>query len=57
MQVCRAIRCVDAAFALHGLQPFHAHPRPHISVRYALPRRFAAAFITEMDCWFAASKV
>lgn len=33
MQVCRAVRCVDAAFALHGLQPFHAHPRPHISVR------------------------
>ena len=33
MQVCRTVRCVDAAFALHGLQTFHAHPRPHISVR------------------------
>lgn len=32
-QVSRAIRRVDAAFALHGLQPFHAQPRPHVSVR------------------------
>ena len=33
MQVCLAVRRVDAAFALHGLAPFHADPRPHISVR------------------------
>ena len=31
-QVCRAIRRVDAAFTLHGLQRFHAQPRPHVSV-------------------------
>ena len=38
-QVSRAIRRVDAAFMLHGLQPFHAQPRPHVSVRWHALRK------------------
>lgn len=36
VQVCRAIRRVDRAFAAHGLARFHAEPRPHVSLLWAL---------------------
>ena len=36
VQVCRAIRRTDRAFAEHGLQLFHNDPRPHVSLMWAL---------------------
>jgi hypothetical protein len=32
----RGVAAVDAAFALVGLPPFHAAPRPHVSLAWAL---------------------
>lgn len=36
VQVCRAVRRTNRAFAEHGLQQFHKDPRPHVSLMWAL---------------------